>query len=180
MVLIVATDAQPITALRRLFSRIGFVLLPASVLLIYYYPDLGQEYGFNNGVTTNKNILGDLVYLVMLASLWQVLSLIRDRNESNRARRLVAQCTLLAFGIWLLFLADCATAVACVILGALLMLATSLPLIGRRAAAVHCAWFSGSYWLVVSLQARRGHRCDHGGTGKSSRISRDVTESGMP
>src|ERR1700688_2030537 len=44
MVLIVATDAQPTAALRRLFSRVGFVLLPASVLLIKYYPELGQGF----------------------------------------------------------------------------------------------------------------------------------------
>ena len=29
---------------RRLFSRVGFVLLPVSVLLIKYYPYLGRAY----------------------------------------------------------------------------------------------------------------------------------------
>ncbi len=65
MVLIVATEAQPTAALRRLFSRVGFVLLPASVLLIKYYPGLGQgwdTWGLRTftGVTTNKNVLGNL------------------------------------------------------------------------------------------------------------------------
>ena len=32
MVLVIVTDAKPLAALQRLFSRIGFVLLPASVL----------------------------------------------------------------------------------------------------------------------------------------------------
>jgi len=137
MVLIVATDAHPITALRRLFARIGFILLPASVLLINYYPDLGQLGGLNTGVTTNKNTLGDVIYLVMLAALWQILSLIRNRNERNRARRLLAQCVLLALGIQLLSVAQCATAVACTVLGAALMLLTSVPLVRRRTAAVH-------------------------------------------
>ena len=86
MVLIVATDAQPITALRRLFSRVGFVLLPASVLLINYYPELGQDSDGDceyTGVTTDKNALGDLVYLVALAALWQILSLVRDRKRAQ-------------------------------------------------------------------------------------------------
>jgi len=142
MVLIVATDAQPIAALRRLFSRVGFVLLPASVLLINYYPVLGQ--GFDafgtrqyTGVTTSKNVLGNLVFLISLGALWQALSLVRDREEPHRARRLLAQCTLLAFGVKLLFLAHCATANANVVLGAGLMLATSLPLIRHRHVAVH-------------------------------------------
>ena len=142
MVLIVATDAQPAAALRRLFSRVGFVLLPASVLLINYYPQLGQ--GFDafgareyTGVTTNKNVLGNLVFVISLGALWQALILVRDRKEPHRARRLLAQCTLLAFGVKLLFTAHCATADACLVLGAGLMLATSLPLFRHRPAAVH-------------------------------------------
>ena len=142
MVLIVATDAQPTAALRRLLSRIGFVLLPVSVLLIKYYPKLGQAIGVwgdrvCTGVTTDKNTLGGLVCLVALGALWQALSLVRDSKEPNRARRLLAQCTLLAFGVQLLFAAQSATSGACFILGAGLIFATSLPLIRRRPAAVH-------------------------------------------
>jgi len=146
MVLIVATDAQPIAALRGLFSRVGFVLLPASVLLIRYYPQLGQgfdEFGLRTfiGVTTNKNVLGNLVYLVELGALWQIVSLVRDREQPNRTRRLLAQCTLLVFGVELLVTAHCATAVACFTLGVGLMLAISLPFISRRPAAVHALVF---------------------------------------
>jgi O-antigen ligase len=142
MVLIVATDAQPVAALRGLFSRIGFVLLPVSLLFIKYYPGLGQgfdEWGFRTftGVTTNKNVLGNLVYLIGLGALWQILSLVRDREQANRARRLLAQSTLLTFGIELLFMAHCATAVACFTFGAGLMLATSRSFFRRRPAAVH-------------------------------------------
>ena len=142
MVLIIVTDAQPTGALRRLFSRIGFVLLPASFLLMRYYPGLGTVYdpwgkSEITGVTTNKNSLGNLAFLMSLGALWQVLTLVRDRGEPNRARRLLAQCTLLALGIELLSIAHCATAVACSILGGGLMLFCSLPPIRQRSAAVH-------------------------------------------
>ncbi len=143
MVLIVATDAQPKAALSRLFSRVGFVLLPASVLLIKYYPELGQswdpwgEVQMFNGVATNKNMLGSLVFVLALGALWQALSLVRERKGPNRSRRLLAQCTLLTFGIELLFTAHSATSGACFVFGAGLMLATSLPRIRRRPAAVH-------------------------------------------
>jgi O-antigen ligase len=147
MVLVVATDAQPIEAFRRLFSRIGFVLLPVSVLLIKYYPGLGQD--FDNfgerqyvGVTTNKNTLGNLVFVIVLAALWQALSLIRNRKAPNRTRRLLAQCALLGFGINLLSTAHCATAIGCGVLGVGLMLATSRPFIRYRPAAVHALVFT--------------------------------------
>jgi len=142
MVLIVASDAQPTAALKRLLSRVGFVLLPASVLLIRYYPALGQDwdvFGLQEftGVTTNKNVLGDLVFLIGMGALWRVLSLVRDKEQPDRFRHLLAHCTLLAFAIELLFTAHCATAGGCFILGVGLMLVTSLRPIRHRPAAVH-------------------------------------------
>ena len=143
MVLIVFTDPQPIAAFRRLLSRVGFVLLPASVLLIRYYPGLGSGWDAWGqaqqfvGVTTNKNVLGNLVYLIGLGALWRILSLVRDKEQPNRGHRLLAQCTLLAFGIYLLHMANCATATACFILGVGLVLAISRPFFRQQPAAVH-------------------------------------------
>lgn len=142
MVLIVVTDARPTAALRRLFSRLGFILLPTSLLLIKYYPVLGTSYDAwgareNTGLTTDKNMLGVMVFIVTLGTLWQVLTVLRDREQPNRKRRLLAQSTLLAFGIDLLFTAHSATSGACFILGAGLVLALTLPLFRRRPQAVH-------------------------------------------
>jgi len=140
MAMIVVTDAQPAVALRRLFSRAGFILFPASVLLIKYFPDLSRYYTpeglvLVGGVTTNKNILGVGTFLLALGALWQVLTLLHDRRQPNRTQRLLAQCILLALGIEILVMARSATSTACFVLGAALMLA--LRLIGHRPAAVH-------------------------------------------
>src|SRR5580658_9013635 len=94
MVLIIATDAQPAAALRRLFSRVGFVLIPTSILLIKYYPNLSVAYdawGFQTtiGVAMDKNMLGVATYVLTLGAVWQVLWLLRDRTQPNRGRRLL-------------------------------------------------------------------------------------------
>jgi exopolysaccharide production protein ExoQ len=141
MVLVIATDAQPIAALRRLYSRVGFILLPFSIVLIRY-TDLGRGYDpdgtpMNTGVTTNKNALGLIVFLVSLGALWNLRALLMDKKDPNRARRLVAQGTLLTFGIVLLQMAHCATAIACFVLGGGLMLATNLRAIRNRPGRVH-------------------------------------------
>ncbi|MGD0136630.1 MAG: O-antigen ligase family protein [Bryobacteraceae bacterium] len=141
MVLVIVTDAQPVAALRRLYSRVGFTLLPLSVVLIRY-TDLGRGYDpggtpMNTGVTLNKNALGLIVFLVSLGALWHVRALLLDQDAPNRARRLVAQGTLLTFGILLLQMAHCATAIACFILGGGLMLATGLRAIRSRPGRVH-------------------------------------------
>src|SRR5262249_696205 len=137
MVLVVATDAHPVAALKRLITRLGFVLLPVSVLWIRYYPSLGQgwdEYGLRsfNGVASNKNVLGNLVYLVAVGALWQILAFLRDKENPDRRRHLLAQGALVAFGINLLYTANCATATACFLLGTGLMLALSRSLFRRN------------------------------------------------
>jgi exopolysaccharide production protein ExoQ len=141
MVLVIVTDPQPMAALRRLYSRVGFILLPVSIVLIRY-TDLGR--GFtpdgapeNTGVTTNKNSLGLIVFLVSLGALWNVRALLKDKKALNRTRRLVAQGTLLIFGIVLLQMAHSATSIACMLLGGGLMLATRLRVFRNRPGRVY-------------------------------------------
>ena len=142
MALVVVTDAQPVAALRRLFSRVGFVLLPASSLLIKYYPYFGRGYNawtgeqFNNGVTTDKNLLGVSTYILAVGAFWQALRLWRNSTLPNRLRQLVAQCILLAVAIWILSTANSATSESCFMLAAFLMLATGLRQIRGRPAAM--------------------------------------------
>jgi exopolysaccharide production protein ExoQ len=136
MVLVILTDGQPIAALRRVYSRVGFILFPLSVFMIRY-TDTGRGYDSegnpaNLGVTTNKNLLGLIVFVISLGVLWNVRWLSRHKDEPHRGRRLVAQLTLLGFGIALLEMAHSATSVICFILGAGVMIVTSLDFIRKR------------------------------------------------
>jgi len=136
MVLIILTDAQPIAALRRLYSRVGFILFPFSVFMIRYAAT-GRGYDpdgnpMNVGVTTNKNDLGLIVFVISLGVLWNVRWLFNHKDEPHRGRKLVAQLTLLGFGGYLLQTAHSATSVTCFLLGAGLMFATSLNFFKNR------------------------------------------------
>ncbi|MGB2665914.1 MAG: O-antigen ligase family protein [Candidatus Acidiferrum sp.] len=143
MVIVVVTDAQPIAALRRLITRTGFVLFPASILLIKYYGDWGRAYDTwsgeptNIGVTVTKNMLGVLTFVLSLGALWLVLRLMRDKNQTNRLRHFIAQGTLLAFGLSLLSMAHSATSGICFTLGSVLIFATSLEWFRKQPRAVH-------------------------------------------
>ncbi len=142
MVLVIATDPRPAAAIRRLVSRIGFLLFPTSVLFIKYYNDLGRAYTsdgllMNTGVTTNKNSLGLIVLLVSLVVLWNVRSLLVHKDEPNRGRRLVAQGILLAFGLTLFVMAQCSTCKACFILGGVLIIVSNVRAIRTRPSRVH-------------------------------------------
>jgi O-antigen ligase len=143
MPLVVFTDAEPVVAVRRLLSRVGFLLLPMSVLLIKYYPYLGRIYEpwsgepSNIGVTTNKNVLGVSTYILALGAFWQVLRLRRQAGLRAGSKQLLAQCILLGFGIWILSESNSATSTVCFALGCLLMLLTDSQRFRQRPAAVH-------------------------------------------
>ena len=163
MILVVVTDGQPVAALRRLFSRTGFILIPVSLLFIKYYPNLGRGYDPWSGapsyvgVTVNKNMLGVITFVLLLGAVWRIIALLRsDEMPSKRGRHLLAQGTLLVLGIYLLTFADSATSTVSLVFGAGLLLATSLRFVRRNAAAVHL--------LVLALLLAAGFSMLLGGT----------------
>jgi O-antigen ligase len=141
MVLVLVTDADPIGALRRFLARTGFILLPLSIVFIKYL-DIGRGYDpdgnpANTGLTTNKNVLGVVTFVITLGALWRILTLLRSKRSPARSRQMMAQVVLLACGIALLNMAHSATSEACFALGAVLMIVTGFRGIRRRPAAVH-------------------------------------------
>ncbi len=141
MVLIIVTDGQPLAALRRLFSRVGFILFPFSLALIHY-SELGRAWDNDGniyfvGVTTNKNMFGLILFVISLGVLWNFRWLLMNRREPNRNRRLVAQGILLLLGLLLLSMAHSSTSLACFLLGSVLLLATHLRAIKTRPSKVH-------------------------------------------
>src|SRR5215472_882763 len=151
MVLIVLSDPDWSSALKRLLTRTGFLLVPLSILFIKYYPALGRVYydwSFTPqqiGVAVAKNQLGMVCLVIGLASVWRFLIAYRGRRGAYRTRRLIAHGANLAMVLWLLRTADSATSKSCFILIGALMVVTSLSRLGRKpgivqlmAAAIVC------------------------------------------
>lgn len=161
--LVVVTDAQPVMAIRRLLSRLGFVLMPLSILFIKYYPYLGRYHEawtgemFNGGVTTNKNHLGVTTYILTIGALWQVLRLWRTTHSPIRSRQLLAQCSLVVCGIWLLVSANSATAIASFAFGCVLILFAGLRRFEGRPSGVHTFVFTilvfGALMMVTNADS---------------------------
>ncbi len=160
MVLVLITDAHPVDALRRLFSRVSFILLPVSIVLIKC-TNLGVEYDETGphytGVTTNKNTFGLMLYVVSIGVAWNLHTLIFNKKAPNRTRRLIAQSTVLVFGMALLHFAQSATSVFCFALGSGLMFATGLPVIRKQPNRVHilclCILLLGAAGMVFGGQS---------------------------
>jgi exopolysaccharide production protein ExoQ len=143
VVLIVVTDPDPSAAVKRLLARVGFLLVPLSILLIKFYGELGRAFDSATGevsytgVTTGKNLLGMVCFIGGLGSVWSVLQALRSHEGTPRTGPLIAQGTLLAMVLWLFWRTDSMTSLFCFLVASGLMAATSLRAVARRPWVVH-------------------------------------------
>jgi O-antigen ligase len=142
MVLIVLTDRESLAAIKQILTRASFILIPTSVLMIKYYPDMGRYYDpwsgtmFVSGVAPDKNMLGMTCMIFGLAAWWRVLGTWADRKSSGLKLRLMAHFTIVAMVLWLFQRADSKTSECCFLMSASLM-ALSMFRSGRKRVVVH-------------------------------------------
>jgi exopolysaccharide production protein ExoQ len=158
MILVVLTDPDRFAAIKRLLMRTASLLVPVSILLIKYYPDLGRGYDrwdgrvYNLGVTTNKNTLGVICLVLGLGILWRLLEAYRIRTSPPSRRQMTAQGVVLAMVVWLLSISNSMTSLACFLLAGGLMVITRFSEITRKRAVIHLlvvVLLSGAYSVLV-------------------------------
>jgi O-antigen ligase len=143
MILLVMTDSKPPLALKRLLTRAAFVLLPVSVLLIKYYPEIGRGYNpwswipTYTGVTSGKNELGMVCLVYGLVCLWCFFTAWKDPDTSERKRGLIVYGSLVAAVLWLLLRSDSMTSTSCFVLAGSVMTVTTFVKLARNMIAVH-------------------------------------------
>lgn len=155
MVMIVLTEPDIFESIKRLVTRLGVVLVPLSLLFIWYYPSLGRTHSMDwtpeaVGVATQKNGLGELCDIFGLALLWRFRSAYNDRNDPNRRLRLLALGTVLAMDVWLLHLCNSMTSICALCMAGAVMLLSTRPAFLRRPALVH---YSIAGVFLLSLYA---------------------------
>jgi len=141
MILIVLTDREPSNAIKQVLARVGFLLLPLSVLLIKYYPDLGRSYAahwegtqYFVGVAADKNMLGMTCLFFGLAASWRFL---QELTGSSRVKILLVHGTILGMALWLLYMANSITSLSCFVLTTGLMAGHMFLKMARRPGIVH-------------------------------------------
>ena len=140
MILVCLSEAQPIVAVGVLLRRLGYLLIPLSIVLIKYFPILARQYDpFTGavtycGATTSKNMLGELCLICGIFFFWD--SVVRWPNHKRRRDRRIILMNLVMIGMaaWLLVTCNSATSQTCLIIGCLLILAAHTKAVQRRPA----------------------------------------------
>ncbi|MFZ1135706.1 MAG: O-antigen ligase family protein [Candidatus Korobacteraceae bacterium] len=142
VVLIILTEPDPMDTLKRLITRLGFILFPLSILFGKYYPHLGRRLTNSwteeiTGVTTQKNTLGVICMLYGIGFLWMLATVYRDRADPNRTRRLAAYGTILITIVWLLAACNSTTSIVGFTMAGGVMLLATRPSLVCKPATVH-------------------------------------------
>ncbi|MES2467151.1 MAG: O-antigen ligase family protein [Verrucomicrobiota bacterium] len=157
--LVILTERKPMEAIRSVFVRCAYVLIPLSVIFIRWFPEWGRFYsrhggGEITGVTTQKNSLGITAMICGLIFLWDWLETrqvsVRSRRES-RAERMIL-LTAMGMSVYLIDLSQSKTSLICFLVGAGLIAASYVKSWAgaMRWAGIYVLLFVGSFYALDS------------------------------
>jgi exopolysaccharide production protein ExoQ len=130
MILVVLSDPLPLEAARTLLRRLGYLVVPLSILLIRYYAPIGIHYSFWSGApeyvgaTTSKNMLGVACLISGLFFFWDTVTRWSRRQDRRTRRVIFLNVAFIAMTLWLLNLSSSTTSRLCLTLGWLVIAAT--------------------------------------------------------
>ena len=130
VILVVLSDPRALEAVRTVLRRLAYLLIPFSILLNKYYPQLSKQYdqwtgaGSFVGATTSKNMLGALCLVSGLFFFWDTATRWKERKEKRTKRILLVNFAFIGMTLWLLILSNSATSRVCLVIGYLVILAT--------------------------------------------------------
>jgi exopolysaccharide production protein ExoQ len=143
MALLVLTEPNPKEAIRLLFRRCSYVLLPLSLCFIKYFPEYGRGYdewtgmAYNQGVGLSKNSLGTLCMILAIFLFWDLLQTLKSKRTTRRRMDVLICVGFLGLTWYLLRLSSSATSLLCVLIGICTILALGWKALDRRRLGIY-------------------------------------------
>jgi exopolysaccharide production protein ExoQ len=138
VVLVILTDPRPVEAVRTVLRRLGYLLIPLSIVLIKYFPILGRQYGewtgetFFVGVCTSKNMLGTLCLMCGLYFVWDLAFRWRHRRERQTKKIIWVNAVFILMTLYVMHLAHSTTSTVCFGLASMVIAASQMQLFRWR------------------------------------------------
>jgi exopolysaccharide production protein ExoQ len=128
MVFVVLSDPHPVDAVRTVFRRLGYLLVPLSITLDKYFPAISKFYdewsgaSVYTGVATSKNTLGLVALIAGVFFFWDIVARWSERKDRRARRVILLNMAFLVMSISLLRTANSTTCKVCMLIGCVLIL----------------------------------------------------------
>lgn len=134
--LIILSEERPYKSVGVILRRLSYLILPLSILFIKYYPNLGRAYQHGKmmytGVTLQKNSLGEICLILGIYFCWDIIFNYRECFALRSQHRFLINLMILTMIVYLLYIANSATAIACMFITSSLILISRLPVVTRK------------------------------------------------
>jgi len=152
IVLVIATEPEPVESFKELMKRWAYVLVPISIVFIKYYPHMGVVYSpwgtlEYAGASYSKNGLGNLCLVCALFFSWSLISWIRNGEFSRRKKEILIYVLYLVMIAWLFSKASSATSLLCFLVGLSVVLGMQLPIVRQNTRYIGLLYL----FLVLSI-----------------------------
>lgn len=107
MAVVILTERRPLQAFEAVFRRAAYMLVPLSLVLVRYYPQLGREYDkyghvMWTGVALQKNGLGQVCAVSVLVLFWMALKSWLARGTDRSRVQWTTDLIIVAVAMYLL------------------------------------------------------------------------------
>jgi len=138
MALVVLSDRRPLEAVCTLLRRLGYLLIPLSIVLIKYFPAIARDYDpwtgsqTFSGASTSKNMLGIICLVCGIYFSWDIVVRWADRKNRRQKWIILVNAGLIWMIVWLLNICESATSGTCLVIACLVILAAQSKAAQRR------------------------------------------------
>jgi exopolysaccharide production protein ExoQ len=160
VMLVVLSDPHPLEGVRTVLRRFCYLVIPLSILLAKYFPEMGRQYDawtgaiMFTGAMGDKNSLGAACLVSGIFFIWDTVMRRPDRTERRTRRILLVNLAFMWMTIWLLYNAKSATSQVCLIIGAVVIVAAASKAFERHPAffkalipTCFCSYVILAYWF---------------------------------
>jgi O-antigen ligase len=142
VILVALSDRRPLGAVRTLLRRFCYLLIPLSILLVKYYPQMGITYSAWTGApeyigaTLSKNMLGVLCLVSGTFFFWDTATRWPERKERRTKRIIGMNVAFISVTLYLLHMSSSSTSMLCLVFGCLVITATHSKTVKRHPALI--------------------------------------------
>jgi exopolysaccharide production protein ExoQ len=145
MILLILVEDSPIDGVKQFIARTAYILMPASVMIILFFPNLGSY-----GVAENKNSQGQICMVCGIGALGAWMDAYRQKRSRRRTISLLIHGAMFMTAAGIIARINSMTSLSCLLMAAFVLVLSSTKSISYRTKNIHTLVFGVVFMAIVA------------------------------